>query len=294
MTFFQNVFSSEYLGNLLLDDKQYVLTFKCRPNSGRGPEHVVVHNQPNYDLSGNDTESNSCAILNIAYAKDPELKLWQTLSIDITAEAASSSAVTSEEIAEALNDNEVFSSIFVATTSNVFTNTKKSRLMIKQKDTSRRMSFYIVNGQAEEKLGFNKFAGVDELPVYFSRHTISNVLNEDFPDCTGMLIELDPSNNVDAAVINNAVNNKGVSLGYNSSSVQEDWQLLGGRSGIFNFQKITVDGSDRITEIIEYHAGAKEGDFARKIMYNYTGANKNASETFEIPYVLTNSDLITP
>jgi hypothetical protein len=57
---------------------------------------------------------------------------------------------------------------------------------------------------------------------------------------------------------------------------------------------LTVDGSDRITQIIEYPAGAVEGDFARKINYTYTSANTNPSTITEIPYVLTDSDLVNP
>jgi len=84
------------------------------------------------------------------------------------------------------------------------------------------------------------------------------------------------------------------SWGYNISQVLTDWQLLQGRSGIFNFQNITVDGSNRITKIIEYPAGAKIGDFARKIQYVYSGANTSPSQITEIPYTLLAADLVTP
>jgi hypothetical protein len=77
--------------------------------------------------------------------------------------------------------------------------------------------------------------------------------------------------------------------------MKEDWQLLRGRSsGLFTFQKLTVDGSDRITQIIEYPAGALAGDFARKINYTYNGSNTNPSKVTEIPYVLADGDLVTP
>lgn len=81
--------------------------------------------------------------------------------------------------------------------------------------------------------------------------------------------------------------------GIDYTNAQMDWELLRGRSGIFNFQKITVDGSNRITQIIEYPTGALAGDFARKINYVYTAANTNPDQITEIPYTLAAADLIT-
>ena len=79
-----------------------------------------------------------------------------------------------------------------------------------------------------------------------------------------------------------------------SSTVREDYQLLEGRSGLFTFKNQTIDGSNRITQIIEYPAGAVEGDFAKKITYTYTAANTAPDEIFEEPYTLQSADLITP
>lgn len=76
--------------------------------------------------------------------------------------------------------------------------------------------------------------------------------------------------------------------------VHADYQLLRGRSGIFNFQKITVDGSDRITQIIEYPAGALVGDLSRKIKYTYTGGNTHPTTITEEPYTLASTDLVVP
>jgi hypothetical protein len=76
--------------------------------------------------------------------------------------------------------------------------------------------------------------------------------------------------------------------------VHADYQLLRGRSGIFNFQKITVDGSDRITQIIEYPAGALVGDLSRKIKYTYTGGNTHPTTITEEPYTIASTDLIVP
>jgi hypothetical protein len=76
--------------------------------------------------------------------------------------------------------------------------------------------------------------------------------------------------------------------------IHADYQLLRGRSGIFNFQNITVDDSDRITQIIEYAAGNLPGDLARLIQYVYTGSNTHPSQITEVPYTLTAADLVIP
>ena len=95
-------------------------------------------------------------------------------------------------------------------------------------------------------------------------------------------------------MINNAVDQHNKSLGLLGATVRSDYQLLEGKSGLFIFQKVTVDGSDRITQIIEYSAGAVTGDLAKKITYSYTSSNKNYDKQIEIPYVLASGDLVTP
>ena len=106
-----------------------------------------------------------------------------------------------------------------------------------------------------------------------------------------------------SAVINSIIDNTSLTLsatwtgptetGY-LIDVHKDYQLLRGRSGLFQFQNITVDGSDRTTQIIEYSAGAKVGDLAMITNYVYSGGNTQPSEIFQQPYTLTASDLITP
>lgn len=78
------------------------------------------------------------------------------------------------------------------------------------------------------------------------------------------------------------------------TAMKEDYELLSGRTGLFTFKKQTVDVSSRITQIIEYPAGAVAGDFAKKTNYTYTGAQTAPDNVTEIPYQLTASDLITP
>ncbi len=73
-----------------------------------------------------------------------------------------------------------------------------------------------------------------------------------------------------------------------------DWQHLRGRTNVFMFYKNTVDGSNRITSQLQWQAGSKAGDLAKKVLYTYSGSNTTPSTQLEIPYVLTNSDLLEP
>lgn len=107
------------------------------------------------------------------------------------------------------------------------------------------------------------------------------------PDANHTLIELDPINiPTDATIVSEA--------GFDPTVVHADWQLLKGRSGLFTFQNITVDGSDRITQIIEFPAGAVVGDFGRLIKYVYSGTNTHPSKITEQPRLLTSADLVVP
>lgn len=73
-----------------------------------------------------------------------------------------------------------------------------------------------------------------------------------------------------------------------------DWQLLADRSNTHTFAKMSLDGSGRITSIIEYFCGAKAGDMARMTQYTYTGANTTPDQFTTIPYTLQAGDLVTP
>lgn len=95
-------------------------------------------------------------------------------------------------------------------------------------------------------------------------------------------------------VIAAATNPKGLSLGLDFDNTQLDWQLLKGRSGIYNIQNITVDGSNRIIKIIEHPAGAAPGDLGRKIQYAYTGGNTSPDNVWETPHTLIAADIISP
>jgi hypothetical protein len=273
MPFFQNVFDQEYQGFLLLSDRKLSPTFKVAPNKNHQSKQVAWNPGP-YDLSAS-------ASLEFNFCWDKEFKNWASVSIDVAGSNPSSTTV--KEVVDKLNADPTFSSLFSAAVASVEGQATVS--VAKRESKKQTVRIYFGNGGAEVALGFNKQAGVSELPEYFSRHTIENRFN--YEDSAGMLIRLDESDATDQAIIENS--------GFDPSEMKADWQLIKGRgAGLFTFQKLTVDASDRITQIIEYPAGAVEGDFARKIQYAYSGSNTNPSQVTEIPYVLQSGDLVTP
>lgn len=297
MTYFQNPFSSEFRGNWSLSDRQHSLTFVCPGNSGRSDEVVFSWQEPTsgvFDLSGNDSDGNPRNVLKIRFTVNNG-DFWSNIEVDLTDNtnalldpAPIDSQMSPYQIVSIMNRNPSFSSYFVA-------NTEKNKIIVKQKFPISRMKYFIINGGAEESLKFNARAGVAELPSYFERSKIWGG-DMSFPmDGINSLVILDPTNTVDSNVIDYAVDSKGLPLNYDSGVVREDYELLEGRaSGLFTFQKLTVDGSDRVTQIIEYPAGAKIGDLARKINYVFSGSNKNPDKVTEIPYLLKSSDIVTP
>lgn len=273
MAFFQNVFDQEFLGNLLLADRKLSPVFKVGPNKNLQTKQVAWNAGP-YDLSSSPN-------IEFNFAWDPDFKHWASVSIDVS--GATASSTTAAEVASALNGDPTFSSTFRAEVTSLPSG--DSVIVSKVASKKQQVKFYFGNSGAETVLGFNKMAPVAELPAYFARHTVDNL--GVFEDSVGLLIRLDETNSIDQAIIENA--------GMDPAAMKADWELLRGRSsGLFTFQKLTVDGSDRITQIIEYPAGALAGDFARKINYSYTGSNTNPSKVTEIPYVLQSGDLVTP
>jgi hypothetical protein len=284
MAFFQNVFNTEFIGNLLLGDRHHIPSFKISSNVGREPERVFSTNYKFYNLSGNDGDGNPKNILNIKFSLDLlYIKAWHNLAITISANDLSK--VSKDEIISSLENNEGFTSNFESSIEN-------NKIVIKQKKQVDKFKFYIDNIGAETEIKFNKFATVAELPSYFARHTVDNLMN--FNDCVGILILLDTTSIVDQNVINNAIDSKSKSLNYNYNNEKEDWQLLEGKSGIFNFTKNIFDEENRIIETIEYPCGATAGYFARKKIYKYEDGITTPYNIFEIPYVLKTEDLIEP
>lgn len=273
MPFFQNPFNSEFRGHLAIGDRQYSMTFSVPANPNRS-DLMMAYNPEPYDLS-------STATLTINYAYDADFKNYGSLAIDVSTTAVSTSAVKAAEVCSALNANATFSGLFVASVAQL---NKLNTVLIRSLRERTSIRVYLSNTSAETKLGFNKKAGVVELPTYFARHTIANRRN--YPDSLAELIQLNTGDATDQAVITNA--------GLNYSVVQTDYALFKGRSGLFTFKKQTVDGSDRVTQIIEYPAGAVAGDFAKKTVYSYTSSNKNPDSIVELPYTLADSDILAP
>lgn len=358
MPFFQNPFNKEFRGTWVLGDRQHSPDFVIYGHAGRQDEVVVCFNAPPYDLSGNDLNGDSHANLKFAISLWND-KNWGTISVDVATGAVSTSAVTAEEIVAKLIATAAFNDFFEARL--VQFNDGSSRIAIRQRKSISEVRFYVINGQAEAVLGFNKRAGIAELPSYFKRHSVENrynyadsqncliqlskeiesasVANPTVITCTGHglksgdVITVVGSNTTptingdrtvtyvtdntftipvnvsvagtkgyfakkeDAALIANAMDARGNPQNLALASVQEDYQLLRGRSGLFNFQKITVDangGQDRILQIIEYPAGSKAGDLGRKIIYTYTSTQTHPDTITEIPYTIRSGDLLTP
>jgi hypothetical protein len=275
MPFFQNPFDSEFRGTLILGDNKFVLTFAVPPNKNSHDAMVAWNTEP-YDFS---------VVTNLAlnYAYDVEFKNYSPLSINVVGVVPG--ATTAAEVVALLNADATFADMFVASVIK-FTSAGPNTVLIKAKSgrPKQMVRMYIDNAGAEQSLGFNKKAGVNEIPTYFSRHTIANRFA--FPDSVGMLVELDTSDAVDQAIITEA--------GFDYLNPLADWQMLNGRSEVFTFRKITKDGSGRITEIIEYPAGAIEGWLAKKTLYVYSGISTTPDQITEEPYVLTTGDLVTP
>ena len=271
MPFFQNLFNEEFRGTFPLADRQYNITFRVPPtvNSNNG---TLSWTPGPYDLPTDDT-------LTINIAKSQNFKRFFSTAINVA--GATASATTPQEVVDILNANVNFSDSLTAEVKVLNKKLNTLGILIKAKDTLG-IKFYIANSSAEKKLNFNGKAGVAEMPTYYSKHVIGS---ED-TNSLGALIELDVSDAVDQAIITEA--------GFDYTAEQDDWELLGGRAEIFKFQKQTVDGSDRITQIIEYPAGAKVGDLARLTKYSYTSSNKNADKITQVPYTLQSGDLVTP
>lgn len=288
MSFFQNVFTSDFEGNWVLGDRQHSPKYVCPRNAGRGDEVVAAWNTGPYNLAGNDASGNTRANLVIVYALR-EFKNWASLSVAIA--GATPAATTAAEIVTLLNADATFAERFEAGFEPYQDSTAR-RVIIRQRRPVTEFRFYIQNGNAEQEMRFNMKAGVAELPTYFARHTMANRFT--YGDAQNHLIALDATGNaVDQAVINNAVDAYGRSKGFVHTTVLADWQLLEGKSGIFQFQKGPGTVVASTTTTIQYSTGAQVGDLAKKIVTQWDASSKIVAQ-FELPYTLTGSDLVTP
>lgn len=275
--YFQNVFTSDYIGVLVLGDRQYNLNFRCPRNSGRGDEAVWSWNSSPFNLSGVDESGDNANVLNIYFStSDSGYLAWSLISVTLNTGIANASAATAHEIVAVLNDNAEFNSWFRAVEDN-------GKIKISQKKPVLNVRFFVENGQAESVFSFNQRAGIAELPEYFARH----VIGSEFSDSVQILKVLDTSNDVHYALIEAA--------GFDPDAPKADWELLEGKSGLFQFTNVSItdieDGSIK-TEII-YHAGAVVGDFCKKVITELD-ADDVILRKFELPYVLTEDDLISP
>lgn len=270
MAYFQNVFNVEFLGALLLSDRQYNIDFRIGANKNTSTNMVNWVDGP-YNTTGNTKFA-----INISMNSGAD---YSTISVTLT----SGSARTAQQIVDDLNSNATFAATFTASL------TSNNRIRIMSGLTSPQFKAYIPNiadiatpsNTAESILKFNLMAPVVEMPDYFERHTIANLRT--FSDSVGLLVKLSQPN--EDFVITNA----GL-----STTPQANYALLAGKSGLFMFQKNTVDSSNRITVSIEYSAGAVAGDLARRTTYSYTGAKTTPDMWAQVPYTLTTGDIITP
>jgi hypothetical protein len=173
MSFFQNPLPQDFYAPWLLSDRQYNPDFKCPRNAGRGDEFVVSYGTPTFNLSGNDSDGNSKAVLTISFALN-DYRNWADLQVTIS--ASSLAATTPQEVVTSLLANAVFTDFFT-----VALDQSNQSIQIRQKRPNTSMRFYIKNGRAESVLKFNKLAGVAEMPTYFTRHTIANRFT--YTDC---------------------------------------------------------------------------------------------------------------
>jgi hypothetical protein len=275
MSFFQNPIGEEFRGSWPIDQQAI---FFINANLNNIAEMVAGNAEP-YDFSVVDE-----FVINIAY--DP-LRIGYT-PITVNVAGAIPAVTTANEVVTLLNANPLFADNFTAylinATKGPITYGGPFKVGIRCTKARQAARIYVTNAGAEEKLRFNYKALVKEFPTYFTRFTIAERFN--YPTGPNLLVELDPLDSVDAAVITAA--------GLNPLVTLTDWQLLADRSNTHIFEKITQDGSGRITEIIEYFAGAVAGDLGRKIQYTYTGANITPDQITTIPYTLTGADLVTP
>ncbi len=275
--YFQNVFTSDYIGVLVLGDRHYSQNFRCPQNRGRGDEVVWTWNSAPFNISGVDESGDAANVLKIYFTTSNSNYLaWSLITVTFSSGIADTSNATEHEICAVLNDDDQFKAYFRAVADD-------GKIKITQKQSVLNFKFYIENGQAESVFKFNERAGVAELPEYFARH----VIGSDFDDSVQLLKILDTSNDVHYALIEAA--------GFDPEAPKADWELLEGKSGLFQFTNTTItdveDGSIK-TEII-YHAGASVGDFCKKVITELD-ADDVILRKFELPYVLTEDDLISP
>jgi hypothetical protein len=265
MPYFQNVSNAEFIGIYAISDRQYNKDYRIRPNRNQ-PTLMQNYVAGPYNLS-------TKVDFGIKYSMDAGTT-WNQITVTLTSGAAR----TVDQVVTDLNANTNFTAMFTAFSQN-------DRIWIRaNSNMNTNFRAYIPNiantasptTSAEEVLGFNRNAPVVEMPSYFAKYAIGTLAG-------GIIVQLSQPNE------NFVITNAGL-----STTPKADYELLEGTCGLFTFVKNVVDGSDRVISRIEYAAGAKAGDLAKKTTYTYTAANKNPDRYAEVPYTLTSGDLITP
>jgi len=277
MSFFQMPFGEEFRGEWVLGDRQFSLTFPISANPNNIGQFMFSGNVEPFDFS-------VFPLFTINFAFDPERKNYTAVTVDVSGTIPASTSAA--EVAGKLNADPLFADNFVATTEALSKGSTLHAVVIQIKRPKYLVRVFVSNSGAESVLRFNSKAHVAELPTYFERHTVDNRFNPLFPNSTADLILLDPGDPIDAAII--------VAAGLDPLDPKEDWELLRGRSGLFEFRKFTHDGAGRVTEMIEYSAGAIPGNLAKRIQYTYTGASLSPDQITEEPHTLETGDLVIP
>lgn len=291
MPFFMNPFGYEFKANWsLVDHHAFAKTIisKSVPPNKNNSDLMVAFNAGPYDFSSLNT-------LTINYAVDPHTTFFTSVGINVAGVTAA--ATTATEVANILNLNATFSDYFVASTKKVqqqmyHTSDAPLTVEIKSKRPLINIRAYISNSGAESIMKFNKYAGIKELPAYFSRFTIENrdvTATNSQEDLRGHLIELDGTDtNIDRPIIREFLNNSS----WTNSDLLADWQHLKGQGGRFLFKISTVNADGQPTETILWSAGAVEGDMGVKITQVWGAAGDlEPVEYYEEPYLLTGSDV---
>lgn len=282
MPFFMNPFNQEYKGMFPQVDhhafSKPLITYTV-PNNKNTNTAMIAWNTEPYDFS-------SLTDLTINFATNPDHG-FSALTIDVA--GSTPGATTALEVATALNANATFADRFNAVAQNVTQNNGSAptqSVLIKSTEEQTQIRTYMDNTGAEQLLGFNKNAGIAELPTYFSKDTIENY---HLPNSAGQLIELDGTDTaIDRVIIRNFLDDQT----WTNADLLEDWQMLEGRGGRFVFQIATNNGDGQATDIITWSAGAVAGDMAvRTIQVWGAAADTVPDEKYEVPHVLTTSDV---
>ena len=283
MPFFMNPFNQEYKGLFPQVDhhafSKPLITYTV-PNSKNTSTAMIAWNTEPYNFS-------SLTDLTINYAVNADFVGFSALTVDVS--GATPGATTALEVATALNANTTFTTWFTARAQDVTENNGSQptqSVLIQSTKQQTQIKAYMDNTGAESLLGFNKNAGIAEIPSVFTKDIITNSHLE---NSAGILIELDGTDTaIDRPIIRDFLDNQV----WTNADLLEDWQMLEGRGGRFVFQINTSNADGQPTDTITWSAGAVEGDMAVRTIQVWSGATDTVpDEKYEVPHVLSSSDV---